>query len=487
MLIRRILCAFVVLLAGSAFAQPASSPASAELARLTHEQITQVEAPSALLKLAAIYKKSADYERLSWTLERLAALQPNAGDVRYALATTYAMLGDTTKTYDTLLALQRTGYGYDVARNPNFAKATGTKVWDFIVDGFKKNLTPAGDGKVAFTLPGGDTLVDSIAWDARRKQFLVGSVRDGSIRRVDEHGKVSDFIKADADNGLWSVYALAVDVDNDVLYVASTSSVYFKKFAQADFGKAGVFKFSLADGKLLDKYLLEAGKAQNTLSSIAVGPGNEVFAADGLRNIIYRVDGGALKPFIENPKLTSVRGMAVSGDGRFLYFSDYKLGVFGADLAAGRAFDVRYNPANVTLGGIDGLAWYDNHLVAVQSGMSPRRMVRFSLGSDGRSVIGATVLDSANPHFTLPTNGTINGDGFYFIANSQKNEYDGYGSPKDASRLKPVEIFRSDLRFGWDNVKHESLSRAATVISESHPGSGHFSNVEGGSTSVSGN
>lgn len=483
MLIRRILCAFAVLLAGSALAQPGQP----DVSKLTQEQIAHVEVPNVLLRLAKTYKQSADYERLSWTLERLSAMQPNAGDVRYALATTYAMLGDTTKTYDTLLALQRTGYGYDIARNPNFAKATGTKVWDFIVDGFKKNLTPAGEGKVAFALPGGDTLVDSIAFDAKRKQFLVGSVRDGSIRRVDERGKVSDFIKADADNGLWSVYALAVDAQNDALYVASTSSVYFKKFAQADFGKAGVFKFSLADGKLLDKYLLEPGQAQNTLSSIAVGPGNEVFAADGLRNVIYRVDGGALKPFVENPKLTSVRGMTVSGDGRFLYFADHTLGIFGVDLAAGRAFDLRFDPSKVALGGVDGLAWYDNHLVAVQSGMSPRRVIRVSLGADGRSVIGATVLDSANAHFALPTNGTIDGDGFYFIANSQKNEYDGYGSPKDASKLKPVEIFRSDLRFGWDDVKHEALSQAATVVSESHPGGGRFSNVEGGSTSVSGN
>ena len=206
-----------------------------------------------------------------------------------------------------------------------------------------------------------------------------------------------------------------------------------------------------------------------------------------MRNIIYRVDGGALKPFIENPKLTSVRGMTVSGDGRFLYFADYTLGIFGADLAAGRAFDLRVDPSKIALGGIDGLAWYDNHLVAVQSGMSPRRVLRLSLGADGRSVIGATVLDSANTHFALPTNATIDGDGFYFIANSQKNEYDGYGSPKDAANLKPVEIFRSDLRFGWDTVKHESLSQAATVVSESHPGGGRFSNVEGGSTSVSGN
>jgi len=485
MLIRRILCAFAVLLAGSAFAQSAPSPQ--DPTKFTQEQIEHVEAPEVLMRLAAMYKQSTDYQRLSWALERLVELRPNMGDVRLTLATSYAMLGDKTKTYDALLKLQRAGYGYDLSDNPNFSKVSDTKVWGYIVDNLKKSLEPFGEGKVAFKLPGGDTLVDSIAWDAKRRQFLVGSVRDGSIQRVDEHGKVSDFIKADTNNGLWSVYALAVDADNDVLYVASTSSVYFKKFAQADFGKAGVFKFSLADGKLLDKYLLEPGKAQNTLSSIAVGPNNEVFAADGLRNIIYRVDGGSLKPFMENPRLTSVRGITVSADGRFLYFADYTLGIFGVDLAAGRAFDLQYDPEKLALGGIDGLSWYDNHLITVQSGMSPKRVMRLSLGADGRRVIDSMPLDAGHPQFQLPTNGTVAGDGFYFIANSQKNQYDAYGNPKDESKLQAVEVFRSNIVFVWDKSKHESLSQAATVVSESHPGSGRFGNVEGGSTSVSGN
>lgn len=483
--IRRILCAFAVLLAGSAFAQPA--PSAVDPSEFSQQQIAHVETPQALLRLGAMYKQSADYQRLSWVLERLIALQPNVGDIRLSLATSYAMLGEKSKAYETLLTLQRAGYGYDLSNNPNFSKVADTKVWSYIVDSLKKSLAPFGDGKVAFDLPAGDYLFDSIGWDPKRGQFLIGSVRDGSIRRVDKDGKMTDFIKADSDNGLWSVYALAVDASNDVLYVASTSSVYFKNFNQADFGKAGVFKFSLSDGRLLDKYLLPGGREPRTLSSIAVGPGNEVFAADGLRNIIYRLDGGTLKPFLENPKLTSIRGMAISGDGRFLYFADYTLGVFGVDLAVGRAFDLGYDPDRLALGGVDGLAWYDNHLVTVQSGMTPRRVMRLSLSADGRKIIGAMPLDAGHPQFELPTNGVVDGDGFYFIANSQKNEYDSYGNPKDVSKLKPVEIFRSDLRFGWDNAKHESLSRAATVVSESHPGSGRFSNVEGGSTSVSGN
>ncbi|MCW5578261.1 MAG: hypothetical protein KIS89_06445 [Dokdonella sp.] len=483
--IRVILCVFLLLFAAAASSQPAPTPVTPD--QLTQAQIGEVDSAEVLMRLAATYKQAGDYQRMGWVLEQLLAMRPNSSDLRLALATTYAMQGQQSRTYDTLLKLQQVGYGVDLADNPNFAKVAGTKVWTYIVDQLKSNLKPFGEGKVAFDLPGGDHLYDSIAWDPKREQFLVGSVRDGTVLRVDAKGNSSPLVRADAGNGLWSVYALAVDTSSDSLYVASTSSVYFKGFTQQDYGKAGVFRFSLTDGKLLDKYLLESDGPPQTLSSIAVGPHGKVFAADGLRNIIYRLDGSQLKPLLANPKLTSLRGMAVGGDGRFLYFADYVMGVFGVDLAAGRAFDVHTDPAKLALGGIDGLSWYDNHLVAIQSGMSPRRVMRLALSADGRTVIGATPLDAAQPAFALPTYGTVAGNFLYFIANSQKNEYDGYGNPKDVTKLKPVEIFRTDLRFGWDASKHESISKADTVISKSKPGAGTFSNVEGGSTSVTGN
>jgi hypothetical protein len=270
--------------------------------------------------------------------------------------------------------------------------------------------------------------------------------------------------------------------------VASTSSVYFKRFSKDDLGKAAVFRFKLSNGKLVDKFPVPAGSQQNTLSSIAVGRTGQVFAADGLRNIIYRLDGGALKPMVENPRLTSIRGLAVSGDGSKLYFADYQMGIFGVDLAAGQGFDIAADPSRVALGGIDGLYWYDNNLIVIQNGMSPHRVIRFGLGADGRSIDRITPLDSANPAFTLPTYGAIDGDGLYFIANSQKNEYDTYGSPRDPAKLEAVHVFRSDLRYAWDTPPigiprpgmRPSVAGPALLASKSTPGTGVFANVVGG-------
>jgi len=492
MKIKRIVGAFAFVLMTSVLtASPATAQQGAaggrptlDPATLTSEQIAQTQVPEALFRLATLYKQSGDSQRLEWTLLRLIALRPDNGDLKLSLATTYALRGDSSKTYDLLLKVQKEGFGYDLSNNPNFAKVAETKVWKYIVDGLKQNMAPFGKGKVAFSLPRGDHLYESLAFDPKRKQFLVGSVRDGTVSLVGKDGKLQDFIKPDAANGLWSVYALAADPDSDTLYVASNASVYFKGFTQADFGKAGVFKFSLSTGKPTGKYLLAPDSQPRTLSSIAAGKGGLLFAADGVRNQIYRLDRGELKLMIENPKLTSVRGLALSGDGKTLYFADYSLGVFGVDLAAGTGFDFGYDTGRLVLPGIDGLYWYDNTLVVIQNGMTPHRIMRLTLSDDGRKIVKAMPLDAANPAFALPTYGAIDDDGLYFVANSQKNQYDSYGTPKDAAKLEAVQVFRSDLRFGWDqpgiDMRDRRPANSIPPLLAAPKPSGLFGNVESG-------
>lgn len=486
MKIKQILCALAfTAMAATAAAQqaPGAGRPALDPASLTQEQIAQMQVPEALYKLSAIYKQSGDLERLAWALQRLTALRPNVGDLKLALAMTYAQRGDKTPAYDLLLTMQKQGYGYDLSKNEKFAKVSDTRVWKYIVDALNTNLKPFGGGKVAFTLPKGDHLFESLAFDPQRKQFLVGSVRDGTVQLVGKDGKLQDFIAPNADNGLWSVYAMAAVPQEDALYVASTASVYFRNFKKDDYGKAGVFKFKLSSGKLVEKYLLEPDGDARTLSSIAAGPDGQVYAADGLRNQIYRLDGGALKVLLQNPRLTSVRGLALDVEGKRLYFADYSLGLFGIDLAAGKAFDVVYDADRLVLGGIDGLYWYQHGLVAIENGMHPQRVMRLSLSDDGHKISRSAPLDASQPAFKLPTYGTVDGDGLYFIANSQKNEYGTYGTPKDEAKLEAVNVFRSDLTFNAATAAPPTGPSPLLPPSRSTGGTGVFRNVEAGAES----
>jgi len=426
----------------------------------TQEQIKQSRDPNALSQLAQLYFEAKDSERFIWTLEQLTQLLPNSGNLRLQLAMAYAGADDKPHAYDLLLKMINQGYAYDIGKDPRFENAHGTRVWDYIVESLDKNAKPFGEGKVAFELPKGDTLFEALAWDPKRKAFLVGSVREGAIHLTDSSGKLSDFIKADTANDLWGVYALAVDATHDKLYVLSNGVPHFQGFNADMLGKAALVEFSLSGGKFLHRYAAPED-SKHILSSIALDGKGGVYVADGVANQIFRLDGGALKLMLGNPVLTGIRGMTVTPDAKTMYFADESLGIFGVDLSKNAPFNVGFNPARLALGGIDGLYWYDGTLVAVQTNMTPKRVIRLKLSEDGRSVVAAQPLDAAQTAFELPTTGTVVGNDLYFIANSQKTQYGDLGTPKDADKLEAVKVYRSNLRYAWDQKGVETTASSA--------------------------
>ena len=402
--IKRLLCCLALLLAAPivlADAPAASSTVQRDATTFTEAQVSEITSSDVLNRMLTGYKRLGDQKRFGWTLARLSTLHPDSGDLRMMLAVHYAEQGDKSKTYDLLLKMKDQGYGADLKDDP-------------------------------------------------REKFLVGSVRDGQIRIADKNGKLTEFIAPADGSGLWSVFSMAVDSARDLLYVSSSSTLYFKGFRPEDLNQTGLFTFRLSTGKLLNKVVMPTNEGNHTLSSIAVSKDGKVFVADGLRNEIYTLEGDSLKLVVANPKLTSIRGMAVSDDGNTLYFADYALGIFGADLKSGTGFPLAHDTTQLVLGGIEGLYWYDGTLVAIENGMSPHRIIRLNLSKDGKSVTKMMPIDVANPAFGVPTFGTIAGNDLYFIANSQRNLYGKYGDLKDKDTLEAVRIFRSNLRFAWN-------------------------------------
>ncbi len=185
------------------------------------------------------------------------------------------------------------------------------------------------------------------------------------------------------------------------------------------------------------------------LNSLVVSKDGQVYAADGARREIYKIDGAALKLLTSNQRLTKITALALSDDGKALYLADFAMGIFGFDLTKSVPFEVTFNPASLVLGGIDGMYWYDGTLVVIEGGMVPSRVMRLQLSADGRSISAAMPLDVAQPAFADLGRGTVVDDGLYFVSNRQNALYDNNGVLTDADRLEPVRVFRSNLRFAW--------------------------------------
>ncbi|MBS0556619.1 MAG: hypothetical protein JSR27_04300 [Proteobacteria bacterium] len=433
--------------------EDAAAKAQAEMAQraqaLTEEQVMQSHDVAALSQLGQVYAAQNDTRRLIWVLKRVGELSPNSGDLKMQLALAYAKLDDKSNAYDTLIRMQTQGFGYDISKDSRFDPIHGTKVWDYLVANLQVNSKQFGEGKTAFSLPKGDYLYDALAWDAKRGGLLAGSARDGAIRRVDAHGKLVDFIKPDSSNGLWGVDSLAVDATRGKLYAGSSSTAIYQGFTGDNAGHSGIFEFDLATGKLLHKYVFPQNGDVHRLTSLAVASGGKVYAADAMGRQIFTIEDGQLRDIVNNPKLTSITGLAVSGDGRTLYLADYTLGIFGFDVATGKAFELAHDQSRLVLGGIVSMQWFDGTLVIVEDGMVPKRIMRLQLDKDGRSVASTMPLDVAHPEFVALGASTVAVDKLYTIANRQESLYDNHGVLTEADKLAPTTIFRSNLRFAW--------------------------------------
>lgn len=412
-------------------------------------RIAAVTDPALLTQLVARYRETGDKTAEMAALDRRIALRPHIGAYRLDKVVTLAREDDKSQAYTNLVELQSAGYGYDLRNDERFAKIATTEVWNYLLTNLDANRTPFGEGKLVYTLPREDLLLDSLAWDSSRGELLVGSAREGKVYRVAQDGSLEVLAAADDANDMWAVYDLAVDAKRGILWVASTAVPHFKGYdAGKDLGRAGVFKFDLKTGKFVKSFMSpppEAGQP-HFMSSIALGKDGEVYVADGVNRVVYQVRDDQFRRILHLPMLTSIAALAVSGDGSKLYMADPELGIIGAELATLKVFDVRV-PAKLTLEGINSMAWYDNALIVVQGSMNPHRVMRFGLSPEGDTITKVEPLEASNPQFGTPGDMAMDGATIYLMANDQKDNYDRFGLLKNKDKLEGTRILRLSANF----------------------------------------
>lgn len=369
-----------------------------------------------------------DYAAAEAALEQALTMRANHPGIMLALAAAEARLGKDEEALDHLEQFVGMGLAANLGADEAFAGLIGEPRFTGVLSRIERNLLPVGTATPAATLGNGAALFEGIAIDTATGRLFASSVRENRIVVVRD-GVASDFVPASA--GLWSVFGLAVDQKNGLLWAASSAGPQTAGATSETYGAAGVFAFDLATGEVKRKAVLPPdGKA--ALADLAVAPDGTVYVSDSANGRFYRLAPGAdaLEPFAVDDRWVSPQGMAVVGEGAVLIAADYAMGLYGIDTKTQRIWPIPV-PSGTTVLGIDGLSGDGTLLMATQNGVNPQRVLRLAMGEDWTRVRQVAVMAANLPQHREITLGQVAGDAFYYIANSQWDRFAEDGAQAD--------------------------------------------------------
>jgi hypothetical protein len=294
------------------------------------------------------------------------------------------------------------------------------------------NGTPLDTGSVMATLPATIRLIEGVAHDDRGGSTYVSSVVDRTIYRVTGAAPAA-VLRLTSDLG--SPMALAIDVRHRTLWAGLDPHA---PGAPAS-GKGGLLKLSL-DGRTHSLITLRGTDV--AIGDVMVAPDGTVYAGDGRSGAVYRCRPGcaALETVLAPGILRSAQGMLLSSDGDRLYVADYAYGVAIVDPATGTARPLRTAPG-VAIDGLDGLAWRDGRIVAVQNGWQTARLIAIELDDSGQRAVAARVL-ARSGRLSNPTQVAATADGaLLVVANAQWDLYEKAPAP-GAVAQQPTILLR---------------------------------------------
>jgi sugar lactone lactonase YvrE len=360
-------------------------------------------------------------------IETALATIPDRGAALFFLAHDYAHLGKVQKALSLLKECVSLDEGFDPEGDPVFRPLSGDPEYRKLIERVHRRYPEVHRAHAAFTIPEKDLIPEGLALNSTIGVLYMGSLHLGKIVKITKTGEISDFVKA-GQYDLGPVCGIKVDPADGGLWVNICPDIG---------GGAELVHFDRA-GKLIERFPPPT-PGQHGFNDLVLRNGREIYLTDSSANLVYRFDRRShIFAELTFPRtIYFPNGIALSDDGNMLYVAD-AFGILQVNLRNNRVREVDPGPSN-TVSGADGLYWYRNALVAVQNSLGSSRIAQFRLSPDGLKVTAAAILEYRSDLVTLPTTGAIDGSKFYFMSNTQVENFRA-GKIVDPTKLEPVRI-----------------------------------------------
>lgn len=371
-----------------------------------------------------------------------------------------AALDRKSTAYHYMFMLQQQGLSYDFNRYPETELVRDTEAYEYINNLMIEAGEPSGEGSMVLEMGLAPGDLGDVAWDPSRDRFLIGTRSEGKLLAVDDDGNTNLLIKADDNNGLWSIDGLAVDPENNRLWIASTATPAYSGFEPADARRGGLFEFDLKTLERVGMYALPVDSLRHELGGIAVTNSGHVYVVDRATPIIYRKapNGKRLEGFAGGLQLVALTDIAVTPDNSRIFIADAVRGILIIDPKARRSAMLT-GPENLNQSGIYNMEFTGDSLVVTQSGISPQRIMRLALNPNGAQVDNVTPMATSLDGFDTPGVGTLRDDSIYYFANHGSQTAENLlmmATPLDAGD----EVVPPDIRQFEKSLKSANEAKA---------------------------
>lgn len=361
--------------------------------------------------------------------------------VNYARAC--VTVGRQIRATNLLQGVADMGFDYDVENDTTFKPLWPQSKFKQIV-AKAKTSSKLTASNYAFSLKEKDLIPEGMTYDPRQQKFYVSSIYKRKIVGINMDGTSFDFV-GEAQDGLYSTLGMKVDAARNHLWVMGVMNTPKAKIMnESDYGKSAVFQYDLETRRLIKKYVLN-DTLKHLFNDLAMVNGS-LYITDSENGTIYQIDKEAqtFTPFFHWDWMFYPNGIVATPDKKYLFVAHWA-GISRISIADTQMVMLQNKP-NTTLTGVDGLYLYENSLIAVQNGAGPQsRIVKFELNKAMDAVTKTTVLESQNPLYNVPTTGTIVDDEFFFIANSQLQNFDAQGNIFPPEKMQPTYILKLKL------------------------------------------